>query len=62
MSSGFLRGHVGCLGLSSVLALLMGACGGESTGPAGEAYVVWTDRRSGGQDIYFARSSEFRAN
>jgi hypothetical protein len=45
-----------------VLVLLMGACGGESTGPAGEVYGVWTDRRFGGQDIYLARGSDFLAN
>lgn len=32
---------------------------GLAAGPDGEAFMVWTDRRSGEQNIYFARTSGF---
>jgi hypothetical protein len=32
---------------------------GLVVGPEGEAFMLWTDRRTGEQDIYFARSSDF---
>ncbi|MBT8397526.1 MAG: hypothetical protein HKO65_09780 [Gemmatimonadetes bacterium] len=32
---------------------------GLVVGPGGEAFMVWTDRRAGEQNIYFARSSWF---
>jgi hypothetical protein len=32
---------------------------GLAVGPDGQAFMVWTDRRTGEQNIYFARSSDF---
>ena len=32
---------------------------GLVVGPTGQAFMVWTDRRTGEQNIYFARSSKF---